>query len=235
MRRRRNARGRRDRAASQVMTGRPIDARAGEQTEAQPAGREDAAAPPTETVAEAAVKQATADAAAKVSKEAAAAQVSFAVPTGRQRRMVSKGPSIGIDTADAGKWVTSSEPVQKTLKEAVLEKATLGALLAVWYGANIYFNIYNKQVLKVRSFDDDQLRCRCLFAVEGARPWRSVRLPPSNSPSDSHVACIHPSHIPCLTDHPRSTSHLSSPPSSPSPRPQACSQHTHPCNEAGGL
>jgi hypothetical protein len=154
MRRRRKARGRRDKdKASQVVTGRPIepiDMRAGEQTEAQPAGREDAAAAPMDSAAEAAVKQATAEAAVKVAKEAAAAQVSFAVPTGRKRRFVVKGPSIAINPADAEKWVTSSEPVQKTLREELLEKATLGALLAVWYGANIYFNIYNKQVLKVR-------------------------------------------------------------------------------------
>jgi hypothetical protein len=132
-----------------VVTGRPIDARAGEQTDAQPAvGGEDAAA--EESAAEMAVKKATAEAAVKVSKEAAAAAVSFTVPTGRRRRTVSKGPSIAINTADSEKWLTSSEPVQKTLKEEVLEKATLGALLATWYGANIYFNIYNKQVLKVR-------------------------------------------------------------------------------------
>jgi hypothetical protein len=75
---------------------------------------------------------------------------SFAVPRRRRREMKKNDQMIKIDVKEVEARLSSSQPIIKqTLKEFVLEKGTLGALIAVWYGANIWFNLYNKQVLKV--------------------------------------------------------------------------------------
>ncbi|XP_078168916.1 phosphoenolpyruvate/phosphate translocator 2, chloroplastic-like isoform X1 [Carex rostrata] len=62
------------------------------------------------------------------------------------------GDGVGVGASSSGESVLESSSSESTGASGLVNTLQLGSLFVLWYLLNIYFNIYNKQVLKVFPF-----------------------------------------------------------------------------------